>query len=103
MKDELPEEKALARVEEDRDLRERTKGFALRVVKMYSALPKNWEPLFQWPLLNKAAPCFSLDFLEVDNLAPVKPNGNKGSGNACTTGQAPTAFSISSEMPPSVA
>lgn len=28
-------------------MRERTKGFALRMVKMYLALPKNRESLFQ--------------------------------------------------------
>jgi len=41
---EVPEEAAL-RVEEEpvRDLRERTKGFAIRIVKMYSALPKSTE------------------------------------------------------------
>jgi len=40
---EVPEEETLKVEEEGRNLRVRTKEFALRVVKMYSALPKSTE------------------------------------------------------------
>jgi len=40
---EVKEFSAMAVAEEARDLRERTRAFALRVVKMYSALPKITE------------------------------------------------------------